>query len=117
MQVEPYGECGAAESSGLFSLWDDQCHADTALVRVGARDQWEATLRGQRDLKLADYFNLQGVFGLGSMPDSPTGSNSGSLGVGVVAADFHAFLEVVFQNNEPVVNSWHIDGYSFFVVG
>ena len=68
-------------------------------------------------LKLADYFNLQGVFGLGSMPDSPTGSNSGSLGVGVVAADFHAFLEIVFQNNEAVVNSWHIDGYSFFVVG
>ena len=68
-------------------------------------------------LKLADYFNLRGVFGLGSLPDSPAGPSFASLGAAVVAADFHAFFEIVFQNNEGIVNSWHVDGYSFFVVG
>lgn len=67
-------------------------------------------------LKLADYFNLPAVFSLGSMPSSPRGGAVGT-GAGVLAADYRAFFEIVFQNNENVVNSWHIDGYSFFVVG
>ncbi|MCO5609725.1 hypothetical protein L7F22_063957 [Adiantum nelumboides] len=67
-------------------------------------------------LKIADYFNLPGVFSLGSMPTSPH-SGSATIAAPVLAPSFRAFLEVVFQNNENVVNSWHIDGYSFFVVG
>ncbi|KAH6554731.1 hypothetical protein KP509_1Z310900 [Ceratopteris richardii] len=64
-------------------------------------------------LKIADYFNIQGVFSLGSMPYSPQ-SGSAYLGTPVLAPDYRGFLEVVFQNNEDVINSWHIDGYSFF---
>ncbi|KAE9616802.1 putative laccase [Lupinus albus] len=68
-------------------------------------------------LKLADHFNIQGVFSLGSIPDNPTGSGGGYLQTSVMAADFRAYVEVVFENPEDNLQSWHIDGHVFFVVG
>ncbi|KAK2989652.1 hypothetical protein RJ640_026888 [Escallonia rubra] len=67
-------------------------------------------------LKLADYFKIGGVFRVGSIPDSPTGSQM-YLDTAVMGADFRAFVEVVFENREGIIQSWHLDGYSFFVVG
>ncbi|KAK1273019.1 hypothetical protein QJS04_geneDACA009702 [Acorus gramineus] len=67
-------------------------------------------------LKLADHFKIGGVFRLGSIPDAPTGSRE-YLDTSVMAADFRAFVEIVFENKENIVQSWHIDGYNFFVVG
>lgn len=32
-------------------------------------------------------------------------------------ASYKGFLEMVFQNNETDVQTYHLDGYSFFVVG
>ncbi|XP_057961387.1 L-ascorbate oxidase homolog [Malania oleifera] len=67
-------------------------------------------------LKLADYFKIPGVFSLGSIPSKPTRGGA-YLQTSVMAADFRAFVEIVFQNWENTMQSWHIDGYSFFVVG
>ncbi|MCD7464375.1 hypothetical protein HAX54_052589 [Datura stramonium] len=67
-------------------------------------------------LKLADYFKIPGVFNLGSIQDNPTGGG-GYLQTSVMAADFRAYTEVVFENPEDIVQSWHIDGHIFFVVG
>lgn len=67
-------------------------------------------------LKLADNFKITGVFVVGSMPDKPT-NGGGYLQTAVMGADFRAFVEIVFQNNEDTVQSWHLDGYSFFVLG
>ncbi|KAK9267200.1 hypothetical protein L1049_009620 [Liquidambar formosana] len=67
-------------------------------------------------LKLADYFKIPGVFYLGSISSSPTWGG-GYLQTSVMNADFRSFVEIVFQNWEDTVQSWHIDGYSFFVVG
>lgn len=67
-------------------------------------------------LKLADYFNIEGVFSLGSIPDKPT-EGPGHLTTSVMAADFRGFAEIVFENTESYLQSWHIDGHSFFVVG
>lgn len=67
-------------------------------------------------LKLADYFKIGGVFRIGSIPDQPTGGNI-YLDTSVMGADFRAFVEIVFQNHENIVQSWHIDGYNFWVVG
>ncbi|CAH9089280.1 unnamed protein product [Cuscuta europaea] len=67
-------------------------------------------------LKLADYFQIQGVFTLGSIPDRPAGSGA-YLQTSVMAADFRAYVELVFENSEDTVQSWHIDGHHFFVVG
>ncbi|GMJ05729.1 SKU5 similar 5 [Hibiscus trionum] len=67
-------------------------------------------------LKLADYFNIPGVFSLGSIPYAPTGGGA-YLQTSVMAADHRSYVEIVFENPEDIVQSWHIDGHSFFVVG
>lgn len=68
-------------------------------------------------LKLADYFKIPGVFNLGSIPTWPPSGNNAYFQTSVMAANFREFVEIVFQNWEDTVQSWHIDGYSFFVVG
>ena len=73
---------------------------------------------GDTPLKLADYFKIGGVYNLGSIPDRTMSSNGNAyLSTSVMHADFRSFAEIVFQNWEDTVQSWHIDGYSFFVVG
>ncbi|XP_009400332.2 L-ascorbate oxidase homolog [Musa acuminata AAA Group] len=67
-------------------------------------------------LKLADHFKIGGVFRLGSIADYPPGAKE-HLDTSVMAADFHAFAEIVFENKESIVQSWHLDGYNFWVVG
>ncbi|KAL8242067.1 hypothetical protein R6Q59_012369 [Mikania micrantha] len=67
-------------------------------------------------LKLADYFNIGGVFRVGSIPDRPNGRRL-HLDTAVMGADYRTFVEIVFQNPEDIVQSYHLDGYQFFVVG
>ncbi|KAG6486047.1 hypothetical protein ZIOFF_054617 [Zingiber officinale] len=67
-------------------------------------------------LKLADHFNISGVFKLGSMPDNPKPGPE-HLDTAVMDSNFHDFFEIIFQNNENSVVTWHIDGHSFWVVG
>ncbi|OAY84542.1 L-ascorbate oxidase [Ananas comosus] len=68
-------------------------------------------------LKLADYFNISGVFRVGSIPDAPPAPSPVRLDTAVMHGDYHAFVEIVFENTEYVVQSWHLDGYNSFVVG
>uniref|UniRef100_A0A0D9W864 L-ascorbate oxidase n=1 Tax=Leersia perrieri TaxID=77586 RepID=A0A0D9W864_9ORYZ len=69
-------------------------------------------------LKLADYYNISGVFRLGSIPDAPpAGTAALRSEAAVMDSDHRSFLEVVFENGEDSVQSWHLDGYSAFVVG
>lgn len=67
-------------------------------------------------LKLADYFNIPGVYSTNTLQVSP---NSGAplLATSVMPASLHDFLEIVFENNEDTVQSWHLDGYDFWPVG
>ncbi|KAL8150064.1 hypothetical protein AgCh_006900 [Apium graveolens] len=67
-------------------------------------------------LKLADYFNIEGVFRVNSISPNPTGGGL-YLDTSVLGTDYRAFVEIVFENTEDIIQSWHIDGYSFFVVG
>lgn len=67
-------------------------------------------------LKLADYFNIPGVFSINSIQDIPSGGSS-FLSTSVMATNHHDFIEVIFQNNENAIQSWHLDGYDFWVVG
>lgn len=67
-------------------------------------------------LKLADYYNIGGVFRVGSIPDNPIGRGM-HIDTSVMGADHRAFVEIVFENHEGIMQSWHLDGYSFFVVG
>ncbi|XP_010539810.1 PREDICTED: L-ascorbate oxidase homolog [Tarenaya hassleriana] len=67
-------------------------------------------------LKLADYYKIDGVFRVGSISDHPTGGEI-YQDASVMQADYRAFVEIVFENPEDIVQSWHLNGYSFFVVG
>lgn len=73
-------------------------------------------LQPDTPLKIADYFKISGVFSVGSISDSPTGGGA-YLQTSVMHADFRGFVEIVFVNPEDTLQSWHVDGYSFFVVG
>ncbi|XP_062075611.1 L-ascorbate oxidase homolog [Humulus lupulus] len=66
-------------------------------------------------LKLADWYNIPGVFSLNSIKDKPT-PGPASLGTSVIGTTLHDFVEIVFQNNESKVQTWHLDGTSFYVV-
>jgi len=75
-------------------------------------------VRPNTPLQLADYYNISGVFTLGGIPDTPNGGSSYSfLQTALLSAKYRNFVEIVFQNNENTTQSWHLDGYSFFVVG
>ncbi|XP_057975746.1 L-ascorbate oxidase homolog [Malania oleifera] len=67
-------------------------------------------------LKLADYFSIPGVFNPNSMQDMPT-NNPAHLATSVLRTSLHDFIEIVFQNNENSMQSMHLDGYDFWVVG
>ncbi|OAY33836.1 L-ascorbate oxidase homolog [Manihot esculenta] len=67
-------------------------------------------------LKLADYFNIPGVFSVDSIQSLPSGGPA-YVATSVIPASLHDFVEVIFQNNEYAMQSWHLDGYDFWVVG
>lgn len=65
-------------------------------------------------LKLADYFNIAGIFS--SLPSAPSNSPE-YIATSVLPTSLHDFIEVVYQNNENTMQSWHLDGYDFWVIG
>lgn len=71
---------------------------------------------GDTPLKVADFYKLSGVFSVGSISDNPT-FGGGYLQTSVMGANFRTYIEIIFENYEDTVQSWHIDGYNFFVVG
>lgn len=70
-------------------------------------------VRPDTPLKLADHFNISGVFSL----SSAEAVAADELATYVVGAALHEFIEIVFQNNEDSIQTWHFDGYDFWVVG
>lgn len=72
---------------------------------------------GDTPLKLADYFKIRGVFKVGSIPDKLRRGGGMRMETSVMGAHHRDFLEIVFQNREKIVQSYHLDGYSFWVVG
>lgn len=67
-------------------------------------------------LKLADFLNIPGVFELNSIRDTPPVNTTTVLGTSVLGTTLHDFVEIIFQNNENTVQSWHLDGYDFWTV-
>lgn len=67
-------------------------------------------------LKLLDNYNIANVIEWDSVPARPDGG-APRPGTPVVRLNLHEFVEVVFQNTENEMQSWHLDGYDFWVVG
>lgn len=68
-------------------------------------------------LKLADFVNNgSGVFELDKYPiygDNPSAVN----GTFVQTGNHKGWVEIVFTNELQVLDSWHLDGFGFYVVG
>ncbi|KAJ0113641.1 hypothetical protein Patl1_03120 [Pistacia atlantica] len=83
--------------------------------------KWRTTLNGisylppSTPLKLAQQFNISGVYKL----DFPYRlmNRPAKLDTSVINGSYKAFMEIIFQNNDTNVQSYHMDGYAFFVVG
>ncbi|KAG8381495.1 hypothetical protein BUALT_Bualt06G0127800 [Buddleja alternifolia] len=66
-------------------------------------------------LRLADAYKLKGAYKL-DFPDRPR-DRAPKIDRSVINATYKGFIEIILQNNDTVVQSFHLDGYSFFVVG
>ncbi|TVU42778.1 hypothetical protein EJB05_09200, partial [Eragrostis curvula] len=66
-------------------------------------------------LRLADLHNLTGVYTT-DFPTMPSNAPA-RIASSVLSASYKGFLEIIFQNNETDIQTYHLDGYSFFVVG
>ncbi|GLT70898.1 hypothetical protein SLA2020_429500 [Shorea laevis] len=83
--------------------------------------KWRTTLNGisylppSTPLKLAHQFNIPGVYKL----DFPNRlmNRPPKVDTSLINGTFKGFMEIIFQNNDTTVQSYHMDGYAFFIVG
>ncbi|XP_039126375.1 monocopper oxidase-like protein SKU5 isoform X2 [Dioscorea cayenensis subsp. rotundata] len=66
-------------------------------------------------LKLAQQFNVPGVYKL-DFPNRMM-NRPAKVDTSVINGTYKGFTEIIFQNNDTTVQSYHLDGYAFFVVG
>lgn len=66
-------------------------------------------------LKLAQQFHVPGVYKL----DFPNRimNRPAKFDTSIINGTYKGFTEIIFQNNDSTVQSYHMDGYAFFVVG
>lgn len=72
-------------------------------------------LEPETPIRLVDQYNVQGVYKLGF----PNSSYSGhpQRKTSVINGTYKGFMEIILQNNDTKVQSYHMDGYAFFMVG
>lgn len=83
--------------------------------------KWRTTLNGisylppSTPLKLAQQFNILGVYKL----DFPNRlmNRPPKVDTSLINSSYKGFMEIIFQNNDTTVQTYHLDGYAFFVVG
>ncbi|VFQ94363.1 unnamed protein product [Cuscuta campestris] len=68
-------------------------------------------------LQLADEDGILNVFLPGNMPNDSAIVGPIRPDTAVMNADYRDFFEVVFQNDEDTMQTWHFNGITFFVVG
>ncbi|KAJ3703203.1 hypothetical protein LUZ61_006908 [Rhynchospora tenuis] len=70
-------------------------------------------------LKLAEYFGIaEKTFEYNVIGDVPSAATvQAKIAPNVINAEFRTFVEIVFENPEKAIQSYHLDGYSFFAAG
>ncbi|KAJ7944774.1 monocopper oxidase-like protein SKU5 [Quillaja saponaria] len=66
-------------------------------------------------IRLADKYKVKGVYKL----DFPTRPLTGPsrIETSIINGTYRGFMEVILQNNDTKMQSYHMSGYAFFVVG
>ncbi|CAL9134414.1 unnamed protein product [Musa acuminata var. zebrina] len=70
-------------------------------------------------LKLAEYYGVADkVFKYNTIGDEPPESSATiTVAPNVLNATFRDYIEIILENPERSIQSYHLDGYSFFAVG
>ncbi|KAJ9706829.1 hypothetical protein PVL29_002012 [Vitis rotundifolia] len=66
-------------------------------------------------IRLADQFKVKGAYKL-DFPKTPL-TGSPRMETSVINGTYRGFMEVILQNNDTKMQSYHMNGYAFFVVG
>ncbi|KAG7605699.1 putative L-ascorbate oxidase [Arabidopsis thaliana] len=66
-------------------------------------------------MRLADDHKVKGDYKL-DFPDRPLDEKHPRLSSSIINATYKGFIQVIFQNNDTKIQSFHIDGYAFYVV-
>ncbi|KAJ8647866.1 hypothetical protein MRB53_000889 [Persea americana] len=68
--------------------------------------------------KLAEYFGVADkVFKYNVIGDVPPTTKTITIQPNILNVTFRNFIEIILENPEKNVQTWHLDGYSFFAVG
>ncbi|OEL22590.1 Monocopper oxidase-like protein SKU5 [Dichanthelium oligosanthes] len=90
----------------------------TAPVSIGGRRR--AALNGlsyappETPLRLADAYGVKGVYTL-DFPERPPSQGAPRIARSIINGTYRGFMELIFQNNDTRMQSYHMDGYAFFV--
>lgn len=104
---------------GEITVTDVYVILNTPPLQINGK--WRTTLNGisyftpSTPLTLAQQFDVLGVYKV-DFPNRPM-NRPAKLDTSLINGTFKGFIEIIFQNNDTVVKSYHLDGYAFFVVG
>lgn len=66
-------------------------------------------------IRLADQYKVKGVY-KSDFPNRPL-TGPPKTETSIINGTYKGFMEVIFQNNDTKMQSYHMNGYAFFVVG
>ncbi|CAK9171141.1 unnamed protein product [Ilex paraguariensis] len=66
-------------------------------------------------IRLADQFKVNGVYKL-DFPNTPL-AGAPRMETSVINGTYKGFMEVILQNNDTKMHTYHMSGYAFFMVG
>ncbi|XP_059657474.1 monocopper oxidase-like protein SKU5 [Cornus florida] len=66
-------------------------------------------------IRLADQYKVKGVYKL-DFPQRPL-TGPPRMETSIINGTYRGFMEVILQNNDTKMQSYHMNGYAFFVVG
>ncbi|RLN16970.1 monocopper oxidase-like protein SKU5 [Panicum miliaceum] len=119
---------GAARPNPQGSFRYSSINVKQAYLLRGAAPVWiggrrRAALNGlsfappETPLRLADAYGVEGVYTLDFPERPPPRGGAPRIARSVINGTYRGFMELIFQNNDTRMQSYHMDGYAFFVVG
>ncbi|GMI76619.1 SKU5 similar 2 [Hibiscus trionum] len=66
-------------------------------------------------IRLADLHHVKGAYKM-DFPNKPH-AGTPKMATSIINATYRGFAEVILQNNDTKVQSFHMDGYAFYIVG
>ncbi|TYI17785.1 hypothetical protein ES332_A07G048800v1 [Gossypium tomentosum] len=104
---------------GSINVTDTYVIQSLPPVRIDGK--FRATLNGisfvnpDTPIRLADLHKVKGAYKL-DFPNKPH-DRTPHMDRSVINATYKGFIEIILQNNDTKMQSFHMDGYAFFVVG